>query len=121
VLEAYKPEFILVSAGFDAHDSDPLGGMRLTEDGYEQLTQILMHLAWQLCSGRLVLTLEGGYNLKALRNSAEHILMCLSHYDPEHESVPAEPSFDALSSSFKSRLKEVLSTQYTYWPMVPQF
>jgi acetoin utilization deacetylase AcuC-like enzyme len=120
VLEAYKPELILVSAGFDAHDSDPLGGMRLTEDGYEQLTQILMHLAWQLCSGRLVLTLEGGYNLNALRNSAERILMCLSHYDPKHESVPLEPSFDALSSSFKSRLKEVLSTQHIYWPMVPQ-
>ncbi|MBM3300058.1 MAG: histone deacetylase, partial [Deltaproteobacteria bacterium] len=116
-----KPELILVSAGFDAHDSDPLGGMSLTEDGYEQLNQMLMHLAAHSCSGRLILTLEGGYNLTALRNSAERILMCLSHYDPDNESVPLEPSFDELSSSFKSRLKEVLSTHQKYWPMVPQF
>ncbi len=121
VLEAYKPELILVSAGFDAHRNDPLGGMNLTETGYEQMVQILMHLAKDFCSSRIVLTLEGGYDLSALRNSVERILNCLSTYDPENESVPIEPSFDNLSGSFKSRLKDVLSTQLKYWPNLPQF
>lgn len=121
VLEAYKPELILVSAGFDTHDADPLGGMTVTENGYELMTQMLMHLAAHHCSGRLILTLEGGYNLDALRNSAQRILMCMSHYDPKNESVPLEPSLDDLDSSFKKRLKEVLASQLAYWPTLPQF
>lgn len=121
LLEAYKPEIILVSAGFDAHRNDPLGGMHLTETGYEQMVQILMHLAADLCSSRIVLTLEGGYDLTALRDSVERILGCLSTYDPENESVPIEPSLDNLSESFKSRLRDVLLTQQKYWPNLPQF
>ncbi|MDQ7782240.1 MAG: histone deacetylase [Desulfomonilaceae bacterium] len=121
LLEAYKPELILVSAGFDAHRNDPLGGMRLTEAGYEQMVRILMHLAKDLCSGRLVLTLEGGYDLAALRDSVELILSSLGSYDPDNESVPLEPSLDDLSGSFKSRLSDVLSTQRKYWPNLPQF
>jgi acetoin utilization deacetylase AcuC-like enzyme len=121
LLESYKPEIILVSAGFDAHANDPLGGMELTEDGYEQLVQILMHLANNLCSGRMILTLEGGYDLSALRNSVQRILYSLSSYDPENESVPIEPSLDDLSQSFKTRLKDVLSVQRKYWPNLPEF
>lgn len=121
LLEEYKPEIILVSAGFDTHRADPLGGMRVTEAGYEQMVQILLHLAKELCSGRIVLTLEGGYDLTALRDSVERILVCLSTYDPENESVPIEPSLDALSGSFKSRLRDVLLTQQQYWSNLPQF
>ncbi len=60
VIEDFKPELILVSAGFDAHRSDPLGGMSLTEDGYEHMIQILMHLAAEYCQDKLVLTLREG-------------------------------------------------------------
>ena len=121
LLESYKPELILVSAGFDAHRNDPLGGMDVTEDGYEQMVQLLMHLANDLCSDRVILTLEGGYDLTALRDSSARIFRSLSTYDPEHESVPIEPSLDDLSPSFKSRLKDVLSVQQKYWPNLPQF
>jgi len=120
VIEAYRPELILVSAGFDAHYSDPLGGMALTETGYEQMVQILMHLAAEFCSERLILTLEGGYNLAALRSCVQIILSTLSQYDPGKESVPLEPSLADLSQTFNRRLREILVTQQKYWPNLPQ-
>lgn len=121
LLEAYRPELILVSAGFDAHRLDPLGGMNLSEDGYEQMLKILMHAAHGICSERIILTLEGGYNLEALRESAKRVLSVLASYDPANEAVPMEPEFDDLSNSFKNRLKDVLSFQQRYWPNLPQY
>lgn len=65
-LRRFRPELILVSAGYDAHWSDPLGPMVLSVSGYAQLTRTLVELAEELCGGRIVLVLEGGYNLNAL-------------------------------------------------------
>jgi len=73
VLE-FRPDLILISAGFDAHRSDPLGGMSLTEPGYERLTEMVQAWAGDFCSGRVVSVLEGGYDLQALaRSAATHI------------------------------------------------
>jgi acetoin utilization deacetylase AcuC-like enzyme len=69
--ERYKPQLTLVSAGYDAHWADNLGMMQLTVSGYAHLTEILKELALKLCNGRLVLTLEGGYNLAALADSVK--------------------------------------------------
>jgi len=121
LLETFRPQLILVSAGFDAHELDPLGGMGLTEEGYEKMLQILMHMAAEVCSDRLVLTLEGGYNLRALRESVRRILICLSGYDPAKETVPLQPQVEALNSNFRSRLREVLTIQRKYWPNLPAF
>jgi len=63
--ERYKPQLILVSAGYDAHWADTLGMMQLSVSGYARLTEILKELALKLCQGRLVFTLEGGYNISA--------------------------------------------------------
>jgi len=115
VVEAYHPDLILVSAGFDAHESDPLGGMNLTESGYEQMVQILLSLAEELCGGRLVLTLEGGYNLAALRNSVKRILLQLSYYDPHNESLPPRPALDGLQPGFRKRLSEIIAIHSKYW------
>jgi len=65
----FKPQLLLVSAGFDAHRHDPLAGMLLTENTYHWLGQQLRLLADQHCSGRLLSVLEGGYNLKVLGQS----------------------------------------------------
>jgi acetoin utilization deacetylase AcuC-like enzyme len=119
IIEAYRPQFIIVSAGFDAHHLDPLGGMSLTEEGYEQMLQILMHLSAELCSNRLVLALEGGYNLRALPDSVKRMLSCLSKYDPETETVPLAPSPEGFSKSFRARLQDVMSVQRQYWPSLP--
>ena len=71
---AFRPEFILVSAGFDAHRDDPLGGMQLTEAGYARLTAIVRSWAGDMCQGRMLSMLEGGYDLDALaRSTAAHI------------------------------------------------
>ena len=73
-LRSFKPELILVSAGFDAHQDDPLGDMNLTTSCYAALTRILMNEADQVCHGRIVLTLEGGYNIYALSASIKAVL-----------------------------------------------
>jgi acetoin utilization deacetylase AcuC-like enzyme len=66
----FKPEMILLSAGYDSHKDDPLGDLALDEAGYAALTDVLLELADELCKGRLVVCLEGGYNLQALGRSA---------------------------------------------------
>ncbi|RRR76385.1 MAG: histone deacetylase [Candidatus Viridilinea halotolerans] len=65
-IRAFRPELIMVSAGFDAHWSDPLGPMVLSVTGFARLNQIILDLADELCGGRVVMSLEGGYNLDAL-------------------------------------------------------
>ncbi|MEN8142406.1 MAG: histone deacetylase [Thermodesulfobacteriota bacterium] len=63
----YKPEMIRVSAGYDIYAGDPLGTMAVTAAGFAYMTRVLKGLAEELCDGRLILTLEGGYNLEGLR------------------------------------------------------
>jgi acetoin utilization deacetylase AcuC-like enzyme len=69
-VDRFKPELVLVSAGFDAHEDDPLASLELTEDDFAWITRELAELAARHCAGKLVSTLEGGYNLEALAASA---------------------------------------------------
>ena len=71
---AYQPQLILVSAGFDIYYGDPLGGMRVTEEGFARLTDIIMEMADTVCEGRLVMTLEGGYNLEGQALSVREVV-----------------------------------------------
>ena len=75
--EAFKPEFVIVSAGFDAHRDDPLASMELTEAGYSDLTGLVVGLAKHHAQGRLLSALEGGYNLTALGASVDAHLKAL--------------------------------------------
>lgn len=68
-IAAFHPDLILISAGFDGHQNDPLASMQLTEQGFADMTTELTTLAAQQCSGRLVSVLEGGYDLEALASS----------------------------------------------------
>ena len=73
-LEEFKPELLIISAGFDAHISDPLANLELVEEDYEWITHKLCDIVDKHCNGRLVSSLEGGYNLKALAASvAVHV------------------------------------------------
>jgi len=76
-LEDFAPQFVLVSAGFDAHERDPLAGCLVTEAGYHAMTQRLAALADSCAAGRLVSILEGGYDLDALASSAAAHLAAL--------------------------------------------
>lgn len=69
-LDAFAPEFVLISAGFDAHRADPLADLRLTEADFAWATQALCALAQTHAQGRVVSVLEGGYDLRALAGSA---------------------------------------------------
>ena len=69
VLRQFRPELILISAGFDAHQDDPLGGMRVTSSQFGRLTALIAAVANDCCDGRVVAVTEGGYDLKALAAS----------------------------------------------------
>ncbi len=73
-LDRFKPEFLLISAGFDASEFDPLAHMKVTSEGFTWMTRQLKMAAERHCYGRLVSCLEGGYNLRALaENVANHV------------------------------------------------
>lgn len=69
----FKPELIIVSAGFDSHWTDPLAMLRLSLAGYAHLTRELIRMAEQLCGGKIVFAVEGGYNLEALAHGVANI------------------------------------------------
>ena len=75
VAQAFRPEIILVSAGFDTYVGDPLGEMRVTPEGFACLTRILLNLAEATCGGRLALVLEGGYHIQGLTKCVRAVLL----------------------------------------------
>ena len=74
-IQNFKPDLIIISAGFDAHEDDPLGQMKVSSDCYRKMTSMILKLAEEVCDGRLLSMLEGGYNHKALADSV------LNHVD----------------------------------------
>ena len=73
-IDAYRPSTILLSSGFDAHRRDPLGGMRVTEQAYGELTRRVVEAAERIAGGRVLSLLEGGYDMEGLAASvAEHV------------------------------------------------
>jgi len=88
VCRQFEPQFVLVSAGFDAHLRDPLAGMRVSEEGFACLARVLLRVAADHAGGRFAAVLEGGYDLDALRGSAARVL---EEMRGEHlaESFPA--------------------------------
>ena len=77
LLREHRPEFLLISAGFDAHRLDPLSGLQLSTEAYGEFGRILGGAADEICEGRLLAVLEGGYHLQALRDSLSAFLEAL--------------------------------------------
>lgn len=75
IARAFKPEIILVSAGFDTYFGDPLGEMKVTPEGFACLTRLLLNLAEECSGGRLVLVLEGGYHIQGLAKCVRAVLL----------------------------------------------
>jgi len=74
ICRQFEPEFVLISAGFDAHVRDPLGGLTVTEEGFSAFTRILLRIARDHAQGRFAAILEGGYDLEGLETSVIHML-----------------------------------------------
>ena len=108
----YDPDLILVSAGFDTHKDDPLGGMEMTSKGFAALTGSLMNIANTCCGGKVVITLEGGYNLDGLRNSVKAVLNELAGLSNSYDEM-------LLSKADQKRLdftvEQVLSVHGAHW------
>jgi acetoin utilization deacetylase AcuC-like enzyme len=89
-LDDFRPDLLIVSAGFDAHRNDPLANLQLTEEDFAWATLHLMEAADRHCGGRLVSTLEGGYDLKALAGSAAVHVQALMRGTGQGERPPVE-------------------------------
>ncbi|MDH3375525.1 MAG: histone deacetylase family protein, partial [Gammaproteobacteria bacterium] len=82
-IDEFKPDAVLISAGFDAHQADPLGQINLSTEMYGWMSQRLMEAADRHCEGRLVSMLEGGYNLDALARCVARHLQALMGAAPD--------------------------------------
>ena len=80
-IDNYRPDMILISAGFDAHRDDPLGAINLSTAHYAWMTERLMECADRHCEGRILSALEGGYDLRALADSVSTHIETLMHFD----------------------------------------
>lgn len=109
--ESFKPEYMLISAGFDAHWMDPLASAGLTLSGYHVLTRRIIELAQDLCIGRCTFVLEGGYHQEALSYGVLNVLNGLSLngdiVDPFGPSPYREPDIEPL-------IKDLLSLHLLY-------
>lgn len=108
--DKFKPEFVLVSAGFDTHHNDPLGGMGVTEAGYEAMTKTLLDIAKKHAGGKTLFALEGGYDLKSLTNSVKAVIM-------EMKGAPIHKSegLDKPSGAVKQVVAKVKQTLNPFW------
>jgi acetoin utilization deacetylase AcuC-like enzyme len=83
-LRAFAPQFVFISAGFDAHVNDPLAHMNLSREGYREMGELLLDLAQETAEGRLVTVLEGGYNLEVLEECVEDHVRLLMGIPYDH-------------------------------------
>ncbi len=77
IAKSYKPDIILVSAGFDPHTKDPLGGMSVSDEGFSIIAHTIKKVAEEVCGGKLAITLEGGYSIEGLRASCKNVMEVL--------------------------------------------
>jgi len=103
VIEQYKPQLILVSAGYDIYFRDPLGGMGVTADGFGYMAATLMQAANEICQGKILFCLEGGYNLEGLRSGVRAVV---------NELTGASTiKIDKLQSFYQARMADNLRCQ----------
>ena len=111
VLEAFRPELILLSAGYDAHARDPLGGMQVSTAGYTRMTVRLQAVADACCEGRMVAVTEGGYDLAALKECLTETLRVMSGTTPSQGPMAPGSSVRA-----EAALEVVRPAQSAFWP-----
>ena len=111
ILRTFKPQLILISAGFDAYKDDPLAGMRLEAECFGRLTARLVAIADECCDGRIVAVTEGGYHLKGIADSLRSVIAAF-----EGKRAPAAPpSTDAPRGD--AAIETVKPHLAKYWPL----
>ncbi len=114
VIDQYKPELLIISAGHDAYHRDPLASMSLTHSGYYYMSEVLTAAAERWTGGKVLLCLEGGYHLQGQAGAVLQVLNAMGKWDlPITEQSPdLEPG-----RHVRQRFEEVLSIQKKYWDM----
>jgi acetoin utilization deacetylase AcuC-like enzyme len=116
VAREYAPQLILVSAGFDTHRNDPLAGMQLSNHAYGRMAAILQELSEECCPGRLVFTLEGGYDHTALGEGVAAVLSSLIlGWDGGSETGGEEANADAVGAETRQVTQELRRVLSPYW------
>jgi len=113
VARAYRPDLVIISAGFDAHREDPIGGMVVTERGFAAMCTAFQALAREFCGGRLVLLLEGGYSLEGLSRSVH---ACVEVMAGRRE----ERFVEGVSRDATQALQHSREALRPYWPVLGQ-
>jgi acetoin utilization deacetylase AcuC-like enzyme len=112
VLREFEPDLLIISAGFDAHEHDPLGGMRLTTPAFAAMTSELRAVAEECCRGRIVAAVEGGYDLHALRASLDAAIDVL-HAPPTAAAWPSSGIGSARGEATVAALRPILAPFWT--------
>jgi len=111
IAEEFEPDFILVSAGFDIYEGDPLGGMQISDLGFGALSYSLLQIAEKVCQDRILIALEGGYNPEGLRSGCKQVLCQLG-------GEAKKPDIETRASSITQReLVPIFETHRKYWPV----
>jgi acetoin utilization deacetylase AcuC-like enzyme len=113
VIDAFQPDHIAISAGFDAHRRDPLAGLELSSRCYGELARTIAAAARRHCDGRLTCFLEGGYDLVALTKSIEEVARALS----EEPGAP-RPRTGTASPAGRAVIEKTLSNIRSHWPEI---
>jgi acetoin utilization deacetylase AcuC-like enzyme len=114
IASQYKPEFMLVSAGFDGHYSDPVGSLSLSTLCYDKVYEIIANLAPRICNGKLVSVLEGGYSLKIVGKMAASAIAKMSGSSyATNERVPVFKR--SVRVEAEKVLREVKKVQRNFW------
>ncbi len=110
----YKPELVMVSAGFDTYFKDPLGGMEVTSAGYAAMAQVILDIAAACADGKLLITLEGGYNLGGLRDGVRSVIKQLTGENvADPELLGSDP--DSIGKTADHTVTRAIGIQKDYW------
>ena len=114
VIYQYKPELIVVNAGFDAHFNDNMSGLEITTPGFMRMTEMIKEAAEKLCAGRLVAFLEGGYDLETLGHSVAGMVTVMADLDNDiNDPIKAPPN--VIRPQSRIRLDDAIDIQKKYW------
>ncbi|TFF90940.1 MAG: histone deacetylase [Promethearchaeota archaeon] len=116
IAKQYKPDYFLMSVGFDSHYSDPLTDLRLTTQGYRNIIKKVKQLANEICDGRLIILLEGGYNLDAISRSIVNIIYELADM-PEKLDDDGKHEPDKIINYTSELIKRIKSELQSYWEL----
>ncbi len=119
IAQQYKPEYILVSVGFDGYHADPVGALALSAQIYAEVFSKILNLAHQACDGKLVATLEGGYHLKTLGKMATSVIAKLADVPYIVESKRTWQPSARIVRRAERVIDEVKRVQSSFWNLIP--